>query len=169
MQETYGAFDLPTEATQQNSPAATTIGRKGYWYLFRFSLFLLLVPFTSYSTFMATDADKQQALLLETAVHQQMANGDFDGIYNDSSREWQSAISRERSNAYFAAVATKWGSPQECTQSNTGVRNWIQSRIIRSQCTTTFSGGHTAVETFKWKKTESGYRLFSYVLRRKPQ
>jgi hypothetical protein len=141
----------------------------GFRYL-RYSwllLCLLALPFTHYSGCLATDADKAQALQLETAVHQQMVRGDIDGIYNYASKDLQNAVSRTQHDHYFGVIAQKWGSPLDCTQTNTGVKYRFGAKDIRSQCITRFSRGYTGVETFIWKKTGDDYLLFFYRLDRK--
>ena len=130
----------------------------------RYSLILLLFPFVHYSGFLATDADKADALQLATAFHAQMAHGDSDGIYDNADRAFQNAVSREHNQTYLAAVASHLGTPLDCTQDNVGVRLGFGSRAISAECTTRFSGGGTALEKFKWKKTDNEYHLYSYAI-----
>ena len=104
----------------------------------------------------------KQSYQLETAMHEQMAHGDFAGIYNGADIRYQNAISRDKSDMLFAAIATKLGSPLDCKQGSTFVQAATWGTTIKSVCNTTFSKNATAVETFMWIKSGGQYYLAGY-------
>jgi hypothetical protein len=162
----YPAANQATVATPADSP----LGWRYYWRMFRFVRYaavLILFPFAHYSGCLASQADKDQALQLETAIHDEMVHGDADGMYNNAGKEFQDAVPRARHDAYIAWIRGKFGSPIDCTPINTGVRFGLGSRMLRSQCVTEFSSGDKGLETFIWKQTDDGYRLYHYDI--KPQ
>ena len=143
----------------------------GWTYLKRFGRgfllleILIILPFVRYYGFLATAEDREQALRLQTAFHEQMTRGDIDGIYDSSDEHYQKKVSRTSHEESFTIIAQRLGSPLDCEQSRTAVRLWPRSRIIRSECRTRFSSGFTVVETFCWKKTGDDYRLYIYALK----
>jgi hypothetical protein len=151
----------------QTSPAVRQSGRKNLWRNFRiarYALILLLFPFLHYTGFLATDADKADALQLANTFHNEMTHGDSDGIYDNADKAFQNAVSREHNEAYLASVTSQLGTPLDCTQDNVGVRFGLGSKAISAECTTRFSGGSTALEKFKWNKTGNEYQLYSYAI-----
>lgn len=132
--------------------------------IFRYSLVLILFPFVRYSGFLATDQDKADAVHLADAFHAQMAHGDSDGIYDGADRAFQNAVSREHHDAYLASITSHLGTPLDCTPRNVGVRFGLDSRMISADCSTRFSSGYTALEKFKWKRTDNVYHLDYYAL-----
>jgi hypothetical protein len=135
--------------------------------IFRYSLVLILFPFVHYSGFLATDADKADALQLANTFHAQMTHGDSDGIYDDADKAFQNAVSRDHHGAYLASIASHWGTPLDCTPSNIGVRFGFGSKMMSAECSTRFSSGYTALEKFKWKKTDNVYHLYYYAFHSK--
>jgi hypothetical protein len=170
MPEMPNPSGFPYPATGTTTPAAPARGWGHYWRIFhmaRWSLVLVLFPFVHYNTFMASQGDKDQALQLETAIHQQIARGDADAMYNNTDVAFQNAVPRARHGAYIAWITSKFGSPLDCTQTDTGVKYGLGTKMLRSRCVTRFSGGGTGIETFAWLQTENGYLLSHYDL--KPQ
>ena len=164
MQEIPGAWTSLPEGTPKISPD-NKLKPRHYWYLFRFSLLLLLLPFTRYSGCLATSADQQEALQLETVVHQEMTNGDVLKMYTDSDAYFQKAVTFAHHQAYLGAIARNYGNPLDCTPADTGVRYGFGTKSIRSKCITNFSGGKSAVEYFTWNRSNGGYQLHYYALK----
>jgi hypothetical protein len=160
-----GTQPLQSAPLLQSTQPSQKRGFRFYWYIFRFSAIVLFFPFARYTGCMASQADRDRALQMETAFHQQMQHGDADGIYNISDAVFQNAVPRARHVAYMAWIARNYGSPVDCTQRNTGVKYTLESRLLRSQCVTSFSNGSTGVETFVWKKTGDDYRLYHYDIK----
>jgi hypothetical protein len=155
------SFGFLSQGVPRESVWKRLLRYRRYWAL----LMLLLLPFSRFYGCAATDADKDQALQLETALHKQMIHGDIDAIYDNSDERFQSIVTRSHHDRYFAAIAEKFGYPRDCEPSDTAVKNWLGSRIIRSKCTTRFSNGYVGIETFEWKKTDDGYRLHGYSIK----
>lgn len=105
-----------------------------------------------------------EALKLETAMHQQMAKGDVAGIYNDADQKYRDVMTREKSDALFTSIVRKLGAPQDCKQGGTFVHVGTIGTTIRSECQTTFSKNATATETFVWMKSQDRYRLMGYKI-----
>lgn len=102
------------------------------------------------------------ALKLATAMHTRMAQGDLAGIYNTADDGYRKAITREKSDGLFSAVARKLGTPQDCKQGNTNLQVPTWGTTLTSVCQTRFSKNATAVETFTWAKSGDQYRLLGY-------
>jgi hypothetical protein len=132
--------------------------------ILRYSLILLLFPFVHYTGFLATDADKAAAQKLADSFHAQMAHGDSDGIYDNADQAFQHAVSRQHHDAYLAAIARNWGTPLDCTPDNIGVKYGLGAKSLAAECTTRFSTGYTAIEKFRWKKTDADYHLSYYAI-----
>jgi hypothetical protein len=101
---------------------------------------------------MGNAAAAKQALHLETAMHGQMARGDFDGIYTGADQRYRDAMSRDKSDALYASIVRKLGSPLDCKPGGTMVMAATWGTTIKSVCTTTFSKSATGEETFVWMK-----------------
>lgn len=108
--------------------------------------------------------DSDQALKLETAMHQQMAQGDVAGIYNGADQRYRDAMTREKSDALYTSIVRKLGAPLDCKQGGTVVRTGTMGTTIRSECQTTFSKNATAKETFVWIKSGDQFRLLGYYI-----
>jgi hypothetical protein len=106
----------------------------------------------------------KQALSLATAFHTEMSNGDLAGIYNNADSRYRDAVTRTKSDALFASIARKLGSPEDCTQGNTSWEVATWGTTIRSVCQTNFSKQAKAVETFVWIKSGNQFRLLSYTI-----
>jgi hypothetical protein len=122
---------------------------------------LAVAPFMV-SGCMSHAAAEKQALQLETAMHGQMTRGDFDGIYTGSDQRYQNAVSRDKSDALYASIARKLGSPLDCKPGGTFVMTATWGTSIKSVCTTTFSKNATGVETFVWMKEGDRFQLAGY-------
>jgi hypothetical protein len=105
---------------------------------------------------------QDQALKLETAMRQQMANGDVAGIYNNDDQSYHDAATREKSDALFNAIAQKLGTPLTCGQGGINVTVNTSGTFIRSECATPFSKNAKATETFVWKKSGNEFKLAGY-------
>jgi hypothetical protein len=123
-----------------------------------------LLCMTVCGCFASLGADKNETLGLANAMHDRMTRGDLAGIYTDADQRYRNAISREKSDALFSAIARKLGSPQSCNQqgSNFQVATW--GTTLRTVCQTTFSKNATGKETFVWIKTDNQFRLLSYTI-----
>jgi hypothetical protein len=119
----------------------------------------LLVPTGCY---LNVKGSSDQAVKLATATHQQMAQSDLAGIYNNADQRYRNAVTREKSDALFSSISRKLGAPLDCKpgSTNTQVATW--GSTIVSECTTRFSKDATGVETFTWSKTGENYRLLGY-------
>lgn len=122
---------------------------------------LVFLPLTLAGCMSPAEAGKQ-ALQLETVMHQQMARGDFDGIYNGADERYQKATDRGKSDALFSAIARKLGSPLDCRPSGTFIQAATWGMTIKSVCTTKFAKNASGIETFVWIKDGSQYRLAGY-------
>jgi hypothetical protein len=160
MQDGQGAYDIPAEA--RHNASAEKPGFKSYWYLLRFSVFLLLLPFTRFYGCWATDSDQAIAAQAVTTIHTQMTHGDFDGIYNDADKSLQVGVTRDRHVAVFSSIVNHYGIPSDCTQDDIAARIGLGTKRIQAECTSRFSRGDTLVETFRFKKTDDQYRLYYY-------
>jgi hypothetical protein len=129
-------------------------------------LLVLAVGFASTialsSCFGSLNGTRDEALKVETALHQQMANGDFAGIYNNADQSYRNAITREKSDALFKAIGQKLGTPVTCGQEGVFISATTSGTFIRSVCKTPFSKDASAVETFMWKKSGDEYKLSGY-------
>lgn len=105
---------------------------------------------------------QDQALKLETAMHQQMADGDIAGIYKNADQSYRDAATREKSDALFNAIAQKLGTPLTCGPGGINLTVNTSGTFIRSQCTTPFSKNATATEFFVWKKSGADFNLAGY-------
>lgn len=112
--------------------------------------------------FGALKGGSDQALKLETALHQQMAQGDVAGIYNGADQRYRDAITRDKSDALFTSIVRKLGVPTDCKQGGTFIQVGTIGTTIRSDCQTTFSKNATGKETFVWIKSGGQYRLLGY-------
>jgi hypothetical protein len=164
MQEIPGASGSFPEGVPKISPD-NKLKPRHYLYLFRFSVLLLLLPFTRYNGCLATNADQQEAVQLETVMHQEMTKGDVLKIYMDSDSFFQKAVTLAHHQAYLGAVAKTYGNPLDCTSVETAVRYGFGTKSIRSKCVTNFSGGKSAIESFTWNKTDGGYQLHYYAIK----
>jgi hypothetical protein len=121
-----------------------------------------LLAFALSGCFGSLKKASKDALQLETAMHQQMANGDFAGIYSSADQRYRDAIERDKSDALFASIQRKLGSPQGCEQGNTFLNVTTNGTTIRSVCKTNFSKNASAVETFTWIGSDGSYKLLGY-------
>jgi hypothetical protein len=103
-----------------------------------------------------------QAQTLAAGMHRKMADSDQAGIYDGADQRYKSAVSREKSDALFSAVASKLGAPQDCKQKSFNVMAATWGTTIRLVCETTFSKGATGMETFVWVKSGDQFKLLSY-------
>jgi len=124
----------------------------------------LAAPFMRFNSYMTTQNDRDQALQLATVLHQQMAAGDIDGIYNDADPALKEKVNLEQHRAFFSRIARKVGSPMDCRLGETQVRWALLTKQIRTQCTTQFSGNATEVETLTWSQTGDQYHLYYYYI-----
>jgi hypothetical protein len=122
---------------------------------------LVVVPFMV-SGCMGVGEAQKQALQLEKAMHDQMARGDFAGIYNGADERYRNAISRDKSDALYSSIVRKLGSPLDCKPGSTMVMAATSGTTIKSVCTTTFSKNATGVETFVWMKQGDQFHLAGY-------
>lgn len=123
---------------------------------------LLAVAAAASGCFGSLKAAQDEALKLETAMHQQMANGDVAGIYNNADQAYRDAVTREKSDALFHAIAQKLGTPLTCGENGVFLNMNTSGTYIRSSCKTPFSKDASAVETFVWKKSGDQYKLVNY-------
>ena len=114
--------------------------------------------------FWAGAASKDLAINLATALHQQMANGDLEGIYKSADQVYRDATTREKSDAYFNAIARKLGAPVTCGFVSVYVTVSTSGTFLRSSCRTPFSKDATGIESFVWKKSGDQYKLAGYNL-----
>lgn len=105
---------------------------------------------------------EKQAQTLVAATHQKMANGDLAGIYDGADQRYKDALSREKSDALFSAIANKLGSPEDCNEQGLFVMSATSGKTIRIECQTTFSKGAIGKETFVWGKSGDQFSLVSY-------
>ena len=105
---------------------------------------------------------KSDALKLATAMHNRMSQADLAGIYNNADDRYRKAITREKSDSLFSAIAHKLGAPQDCKQGNINMQVATWGTTLTSVCQTRFSKNATAVETFTWAKSGDQYRLLGY-------
>ncbi|MDE3202260.1 MAG: hypothetical protein KGN79_15215 [Acidobacteriota bacterium] len=103
-----------------------------------------------------------EALKLDTAFHKQMATGDLAGIYNNSDPRYRDAVTREKSDALFSAIARKLGAPLDCKQENTNFNVSTSGTTITSVCETHFAKNATGTEKFTWLKSGDNYKLLGY-------
>ncbi len=95
-------------------------------------------------------------------MHQKMTNGDLAGIYDGADQRYKDAVSREKSDALFSAVARKLGAPENCKQQGFNINTTTSGTTIRLVCQTTFSKNATGVETIVWIKSGDQFRLVGY-------
>lgn len=124
----------------------------------------LLIAVSLSGCFGAFKGGSDEALKLETAMHQQMARGDVAGIYNDADQRFRDAITPDKSDALFTSIVRKLGTPQDCKQGGTFMQVGTMGTTIRSECQTTFSKNATAQETFVWMKSKDRFRLVGYKI-----
>ena len=105
---------------------------------------------------------QEDGVKLATAFHQQMAQGDLAGIYNNADENYRKSVTRERSDALFSAIARKLGTPLDCKPGGINVSATPAGRTLHSQCETHFSKNATGEENFVWLKSGGQYRLVSY-------
>jgi hypothetical protein len=166
MQETSDSPFSFTESVPKIS-ADSKLRPRHYWLLLRFAAVIaavLLAPFLRYNRWLATKADEQAAVQLETVIHQQMASGAIDKMYIDSDIPFQKAVTLAHHQAYLAAIAQRYGRPLDCAPTDTAVKFGFGTKSIWSKCVTNFSGGKSVVESFMWTTGEGGYKLHSYAI-----
>lgn len=105
---------------------------------------------------------QKQALTLDEAMHKEMAAGDLAGIYNNADPRYRDAVTREKSDALYAAIARKLGAPLDCKQGNTKFFVGTNGTMLTSVCATHFAKNATGTETFTWVKTGDTYKLLRY-------
>lgn len=105
---------------------------------------------------------QRQALILDNAMHFQMASGDLAGIYNGADEQFRNTITREKSDDLFKGIARKLGAPQDCTQGDTRLNFGMEGTKLISKCETHFEKNATGTETFTWMKTGETYSLLGY-------
>lgn len=138
------------------------------WLSLRLGVFVLAVlftPFLRFTSFLATQADSDQALQLAKNLHHRMLNGDIDGIYDDADPGLKANSDLSRHRALFSSIARKLGSPMNCQQGVTAVKYGFFTKKIRSECTTRFSNNSTGTETLIWVGSGDQYRLNYYFIR----
>jgi hypothetical protein len=105
---------------------------------------------------------EQQAFNLATALHRKMTAGDLAGIYTSADDRYRAAVTREKSDALFSAIARKLGPPLDCTQGRTNYQVNTSGTTLVFVCQTKFTKDATAVETFKWIKSGDQFKLLGY-------
>jgi hypothetical protein len=78
------------------------------------SLCVLAMPLLLSGCFGTIIEGQREAPKLEVAMHEQMAKGDLASIYDNADPGFKSAMSREKSDALFSAIARKLGAPTSC-------------------------------------------------------
>jgi hypothetical protein len=71
-------------------------------------------------------------------------------------------MSRDKSDALYASIVRKLGSPLDCKPGGTFVMTATSETSIKSVCTTTFSKSATGVETFLWMREGNQFQLAGY-------
>jgi hypothetical protein len=128
-------------------------------------LAVLFTPFLRFTSFLATQTDRDQALQLAANLHHRMLDGDIDGIYDDADPGLKANSDRSRHQALFSNIARKLGSPMNCQQGVTAVKYGFFTKKIRSECKTRFSNNSTGTETLIWARSGDQYRLNYYFIR----
>jgi hypothetical protein len=105
---------------------------------------------------------EQQAQSLAATMHQKMASNDLAGIYDGASQRYKDAVTREKSDDLFSAIARKLGAPGECKQQGFNMNSTTSGTILKLTCETKFSKDATGTETFAWIKSEDQYQLLGY-------
>jgi hypothetical protein len=123
-----------------------------------------LVCMTISGCYANLSANQKGALDLANAMHDRMRQGDLAGIYANADQRYRSAMSREKSDALFSAIARKLGSPQNCNQQSSNLQVATWGTTLRTICQTTFTKNATGSETFVWIKTDNQFRLLSYTI-----
>jgi hypothetical protein len=126
---------------------------------------ILATPFLRFTSSLAKQADRDQALQLATNLHHRMLEGDIDGIYNDADPGLKAKVDLSHHRALFSNIARKLGSPMDCQQGVTAVKYGLFTKKIRSECRTRFSNNSTRVETLIWASSGDQYRLYYYFIR----
>jgi Protein of unknown function (DUF4019) len=99
---------------------------------------------------------------LDTDLHSAMTRGDIKGIYANADDGLKSAISEEKFDALFAAIAKKLGTPISCTPGGWNLNTDTSGTFLKTECQTKFSKNASGTETITWRKSGETYRLFDY-------
>jgi hypothetical protein len=108
---------------------------------------------------------EHQALTLDDAMHKKMAAGDVAGIYDNADQRYRDAVTREKSDAFYASIARKLGAPLDCKQGNTRYFVGTGGTTIASVCDMHFAKNASGVETFTWLKSGDTYKLLGYDIK----
>jgi hypothetical protein len=93
--------------------------------------------------------------------HSQLDSQKYGEIMDESDEAFQNSGSRDEISKFLSGVHSKLGASRGFTRTNIAVNATTSGTFIRVSYRSAFDQGDAA-ETFTWRKTGNGLKLFNY-------
>jgi hypothetical protein len=131
------------------------------WLMIRLTIVVLVIlgtPFLRYTKTFVADEEKEKVKQLVDSLHQRLAQGDADAIYEDADSDFKSQVPLARHRLYIAQVVRIDGTPGDCQEDGIWAKYGFFYKKLMIRCYSQFSKG-AVQEVYVWRKENGQYLL----------